>query len=174
MSKTWIVSDTHFNHANIIKYENRPFASKEEMNEELIRRWNEVVSPDDTVYHLGDVLFGGRSIRDGILKRLNGYKILRLGNHDYRTTVSQWKNYFDEVYDDDILLDELCLSHYPLPEDEMEKLLHIGLIKGNVCGHVHSQIEGLDQDKYQCVSVELTDYRPIDFDLVKKHFGIDY
>jgi len=172
MSKTWIVADTHFNHANIIKYENRPFATKEEMNEELIKRWNETVAPKDTVYHLGDVVFGGKAIKEGILKQLNGYKILRLGNHDDRTTMNQWKNYFDEVYEDDILLDELALSHYPLSEYEYVRLAALGLIKGNVHGHLHSQIGDLDQTKYKCVSVELTDYRPIDFDEVKKHFGL--
>lgn len=170
--KTWIISDTHFNHSNIINYENRPFATKEEMNEELVRRWNETVAPDDVVYHLGDVVFGGKAIKEGILKRLNGYKILRLGNHDDRTTKRQWANYFDEVYEDDILLDELCLSHYPISDYEMERLLALGLIKGNVHGHVHSQIGDLDQTKYKCVSVELTDYRPVDFDEIKAQFGV--
>lgn len=172
MTKTWIVADTHLNHSNIILYENRPFANKDEMNEELIKRWNDTVAPEDTVYHLGDVVFGGKDIKEGILKRLNGYKILRLGNHDNRTSITQWKNYFDEVYEDDILLDELCLSHYPLPSDEIKKIMALGLIKGNVHGHVHSQIGDLDQSKYKCVSVEMTDYRPIDFEEVKAYFGI--
>lgn len=173
MSKVWIVADTHFNHSNIILYENRPFKDKDEMNAALIKQWNETVAPEDIVYHLGDVIFGGKAIKEGILKQLNGYKILRCGNHDNRTTKNQWKNYFDEVYEDDILYEDLCLSHYPLSDYEMERLLAIGLIKGNVHGHVHSQIEGLDQTKYKCVSVELTDYRPIDFDEVKKHFGLE-
>lgn len=172
MSNTWVIADTHFNHSNIILYENRPFANKDEMNEELVRRWNETVAPDDTVYHLGDVVFGGMNIKKNILTRLNGYKILRLGNHDYRTSKTQWLKFFDEVYDDDILLDDICLSHYPLSDYEMERLLATGLIKGNVHGHVHSQIGDLDQTKYKCVSVELTDYRPINFEEIKKHFGI--
>jgi calcineurin-like phosphoesterase family protein len=170
--KTWIISDTHFNHSNIILYENRPFADKDEMNEELIKRWNEIVAPEDTVYHLGDVVFGGKAVREGILNRLNGYKILRVGNHDNRATITKWKEVFDEVYEDDILLDDLCLSHYPLNDYEMERLLALGIIKGNVHGHVHSVIDGLDQTKYKCVSVELTDYRPIDFEVVKAHFGV--
>lgn len=172
MPKTWIVSDTHFNHKNIILSENRPFNDKEEMNSELVKRWNETVAPDDTVYHLGDVVFGGRAVREGILSQLNGYKILRLGNHDHGTSKNQWLKYFDEVYEDDILLDDLCLSHYPLDEETHAKLSYTGLIKGNIHGHVHSQIEGLDQSKYRCVSVELTDYRPIEFEVVKAHFGV--
>lgn len=172
MSEIYVVADTHFNHANIIHYENRPFATKEEMNEHLIKKWNETVKPGDIVYHLGDVIFGGKAIKEGILRRLNGYKILRVGNHDNRTSMRQWGNYFDEVYKDDILLDDLALSHYPLSEYEMDRLLATGLIKGNVHGHVHSEIEGLDQTKYKCVSVELTGYRPIHLNEVKEHFGM--
>ena len=50
MSTVFFTADPHFGHTNIIRYENRPFASAEEMDQELIRRWNETVSPEDTVY----------------------------------------------------------------------------------------------------------------------------
>lgn len=70
---------THFGHANIIKLAQRPFASAEEMNEVLVKRWNSVVGADDMVYHLGDF-----SWRDPTpwWDRLNGRKHLILGNHD--------------------------------------------------------------------------------------------
>lgn len=58
-NKLFFTSDTHFFHANIIKYANRPFGSVEEMNEELIRCWNETVPEDGVVYHLGNFSFGG-------------------------------------------------------------------------------------------------------------------
>lgn len=57
MSTVFFTADPHFGHTNIIRYENRPFASAEEMDQELIRRWNETVSPEDTVYLLGDFSF---------------------------------------------------------------------------------------------------------------------
>ena len=48
----WFTSDTHWGHANILKYDNRPFATIDEHDEELVRRWNAVVAPGDVVYHL--------------------------------------------------------------------------------------------------------------------------
>ena len=57
----FFTSDTHFDHKNIIRYCNRPFSSIEEMNNFLIKRWNATVGPDDTVFHLGDVTFGGNT-----------------------------------------------------------------------------------------------------------------
>ena len=58
--KVWFTSDTHFWHDNIIRFCNRPFESVVEMNEELIRRWNETVPADGVVFHLGDFSFGGQ------------------------------------------------------------------------------------------------------------------
>ncbi len=75
----WFTSDTHFAHRNVIEFCKRPFASIEEMDEEIIRRWNERVEPGDRVYHLGDFAFGDH---DPYLSRLNGMKNLVIGNHD--------------------------------------------------------------------------------------------
>ena len=82
MSKIFITSDTHFSHKNIIKYCNRPFSSVEEMNSVLTDNWNSIVSKDDLVIHLGDFSFGRtiESIKNH-LDKLNGNKILILGNH---------------------------------------------------------------------------------------------
>ncbi|MGG3801216.1 hypothetical protein [Metabacillus fastidiosus] len=172
MAKTWIIGNTQLNNTNIILYENRPFATKEEMNEAIIRLWNETVAPEDTIYHLGNVIHGSKVIQEELLKQLNGYKILRVSNYDNRTTINHWKNYFDEVYTDDILLDDLCLSHDPLNDYEMERLLALGLIKGSVHGHNDKKSPALDPKKYFCVSSELTNYRPIDFDVIKEYFRV--
>jgi len=80
--QTFIVSDTHFCHAQILEYCARPFKSVEEMNEVMIERWNAVVSPSDVVIHMGDVGFRYEKLKD-IIDRLNGKKLLIRGNHDW-------------------------------------------------------------------------------------------
>ena len=86
MPTVYFTADPHFGHANIIRYENRPFASVEEMDRELIRRWNETVTPEDTVYLLGDFSFYGKEKSAEILAALQGQIRLVMGNHDTRST----------------------------------------------------------------------------------------
>ena len=80
---TWWTSDTHFSHRNIIKYASRPFADVDEMNAELISRWNARVAPDDVVWHLGDLALGHNIERQVLMTgALNGRRRLVPGNHD--------------------------------------------------------------------------------------------
>ncbi len=76
----WFTSDQHFGHENIIKYCNRPFASVDQMNFELVRRHNAVVKDDDIVFHLGDFSMHPRMLF--ILSLLKGVHYLVAGNHD--------------------------------------------------------------------------------------------
>ena len=80
----WFTSDTHFCHENIVKFSGRPFANAAEMNEELIRRWNETVPEDGIVFHLGDFCMGGSKEWNDIMYRLHGKIYLILGNHDMK------------------------------------------------------------------------------------------
>ncbi len=82
MSDIWHISDTHFGHANIIKYSNRPYANVDEMNEMMIQEWNKLVKPGDNVYHNGDFAFMSVDRLEKLLWRLNGSIHLVLGNHD--------------------------------------------------------------------------------------------
>lgn len=84
MPDVWFTSDTHFGHANVIRYSSRPFAGVEEMDEALITNWNSVVRPGDRVYHLGDFAFCRPERAAGIVGRLTGQKYLVFGNHDKR------------------------------------------------------------------------------------------
>lgn len=85
MSKVFVTSDTHFGHANIIRYADRPFGSVQHMDADMIHRWNARVSEDDTVYFLGDLAMG-RGVDANyvlnVLSQLNGELKIILGNHD--------------------------------------------------------------------------------------------
>lgn len=81
LSKVWMTSDTHYSHKNTLRYCGRPFFTIEECDEAMIERWNSKVKPEDTVYHIGDVAMHTAPIKR-ILPRLNGKKILIVGNHD--------------------------------------------------------------------------------------------
>ena len=78
----WFTADTHFGHANIIRYCSRPYSSVEEMDTDLVRRWNERVADDDVVWVLGDFALGRLERSLATAGRLNGRKRLVVGNHD--------------------------------------------------------------------------------------------
>jgi len=80
----WFTADTHFGHANVVRYCQRPFASVEEMDEALIRNWNQVVSSSDIVYHLGDFTLAGQEEANQYFPRLNGMISIVPGGHDKR------------------------------------------------------------------------------------------
>ena len=110
MPTTWFTADTHFNHKNVIEYDNLPFASTDEMNRAIVERWNEKVAPGDTVWHLGDVGFGNC---DYIVQQLHGTKHLIRGNHD-RGRTAYFRRMFKSVKESYMWVGEcmvLYLSH---------------------------------------------------------------
>ena len=94
---TFFTSDTHFNHANIIKFCNRPFKDVEQMNDVMIANWNSVIGKDDTVFHLGDFCLGGAAEWTKILDRLNGKIYLIMGNHDLKNIRQGFISRFEHV-----------------------------------------------------------------------------
>lgn len=80
--KIWLTSDTHFGHNRAFLYEPRGFTNVQDMNETIVKNWNEVVGPNDTVYLLGDVMLNNNEIGLTLLKQLNGNIHIILGNHD--------------------------------------------------------------------------------------------
>ena len=96
--KTWFAADHHFDHTNIIKYANRPFACKEVMNIEMINRHNSVVAPDDDVYFIGDFSFCQPAKTVDILKQMNGRKYFIPGNHDKGMNTAEIKAQFVRFY----------------------------------------------------------------------------
>ena len=117
MSNIWLISDTHFNHNQSFLYEPRGFVSVKEMNESIIERWNSLVKPEDTVYHLGDVIMGDLDAGLQFVKSLNGHIKLALGNHDTPQRVAAFSEFFDEIqfgYRLKVGKKVLYLSHYPM------------------------------------------------------------
>ena len=173
--KVWFTSDTHFGHDNIIKYCNRPFRDVREMNEELIRRWNETVPEDGVVFHLGDFGYGGSKEWADIHRRLNGKIYLILGNHDLKNIRQGYMTAFVHVTQQMTIRiggQSIYLNHNPF-------LCYGGSYKDvwQLFGHVHSgpnSDTGLDHPRLQHlfplqydVGVDNNDFRPISFAEVK-------
>jgi calcineurin-like phosphoesterase family protein len=177
--KIWFTADHHFGHANIIKYTNRPFASAEEMDAELVRRWNEVVKTDDVVFHLGDFTLGGWQDARKYFCQLKG-KIGVLGNgwhHDKRwmaNEVMYW-SYNDlavDILPPMVVLElnvgrdhplAIVLCHYPLAEWDRK---HHGAI--HLHGHSHGKHkgEGLIWD----VGVDANNFYPVSLENIGQRY----
>lgn len=166
MGKIYVISDTHFNHKNIIEYCNRPYSSVEEMNKALIDNWNSVVTDDDTVFFLGDFCLGNR---DEVIKfgsQLKGNKILVIGNHDRVTTTAYTEAGFKTIYKKPIIIrfDEFDItiefSHAPQYHEDNQY--------PNIHGHVHDQV--VNDAKHYCACVEANDYKPVLLDNIVKYF----
>ena len=179
--QTWVYSDPHFYHNNIVKFTNydetklRPWDCVEQMTEDMIQWYNELVGVNDRVYILGDVAFTPASMRAAV-SRLNGRKVLVPGNHE----PPQMRKYFD-LFDDVrgyIVKKNFIMSHIPIHEQS------VGRWKLNIHGHLHNnQVMDLPQDfdvnqdvypdtRYYCACVERTNFRPILLDTILKERGI--
>lgn len=111
----YYIADTHFGHANIIRYDNRPFNNTYEMDKAMIDRWNAVVTEDDTVYILGDFAWYNKKRTCEILDILKGHKILITGNHDVFSPAINEQ--FDSICDYLEIKDggeRVVMSHYPM------------------------------------------------------------
>lgn len=156
MGKSFVTADHHFFHENIIKYTGRPFAGVEDMHETMIKNWNDVVGPDDLVWHLGDFCMSGHyDDMKIILDRLHGEKILVLGNHDTYKKDEYLKSGFKEVYAHPIIIHQvLILSHEPMAMSE-------DMPYYNLHGHTHDRDILENGNKRRNASVEKTDFFPI-------------
>ena len=93
----YYISDLHIGHDNAIKYDGRPFADINEMNNTIIANWNDRVQHDDTVYILGDFIWGKENEWQPIVEMLSGNKVLIRGNHDPRQFSNATKRLFQDI-----------------------------------------------------------------------------
>lgn len=170
MPAVFLTSDTHFGHLGVCRFMQndgvtklRPWDDPAEMDEEMVRRWNDTVRPKDKVYHLGDVVINRKALK--ILGLLNGEKVLIKGNHDI-FKLEEYTPFFKDVRGYHVM-NGMILSHIPL---HPSALYRFGT---NIHGHTHSNRvindSGEIDPRYYCVCVEQTDFRPILFeDAIKK------
>jgi calcineurin-like phosphoesterase family protein len=174
MPAVFLTSDTHFGHAGVCRFTEadgitkiRPWTDPDEMDEEMVKRWNDRVRPNDKVYHLGDVVINRKSLKT--LHRLNGDKVLIRGNHDIFRD-DEYREYFRELRAYHVM-NGMILSHIPVHEASL------GRFGTNIHGHLHTNrvkracgvdartgavLYGDENDvRYHCVCVEQTNFTPI-------------
>lgn len=197
----YFTADLHFNHNNIIKYcgrgaykdqnsfrsgTERLFNDVTEMNEHLIKTWNEIVKDNDRVYVLGDVAFGSKSEAITLCNRLKGRKTLIYGNHDLKYSKSFWHDAgFDLVhklgYGAVAEYQEFYLAHYPyrkalMQHDTREYLRdHAPVEQDKVLLHGHVHTQWIIKDNMINVGVDVWNYRPVSITEIRgivKHRGM--
>jgi calcineurin-like phosphoesterase family protein len=163
----WYTSDLHFNHGNIIKYCERPFASMREMNQALVENWNSRVAPDEHVAVLGDFGFGSLDSLSGLVSRLNGRLTLVRGNHDRKAanmTGVGFANVVDSMYVS-IAGYAVSLTHYPPKDVKRESGSYRErspeVAADVVCAHGHTHSRERVVGRSIHVGVDAWDYRPV-------------
>ena len=188
MGKIFVTSDCHFNHVNIIKYESETrgmFADPKEMNEKIISNWNSVVSPEDTVYVLGDFAMGLPEKIPSIVERLNRKIIIIRGNHDTEKRIAIYRSLGIEVKDIAYLEYKgrfFIMCHFPMTNPEFTKMV----VKDNsevvmLYGHIHSNAKKGYVDGTFHVGVDTNELRPVSIEEIwqqswpeAKDFVLDY
>ena len=161
MTARWWTSDLHLGHANILLHTSRPYGNIDDMNADLMERWNERVHPADEVYVLGDVAMGPISEILELIELFNGTKYLIPGNHDRcweglrkkkKSQVDEWRCEYEAAgfivmdSEEEVQLGgkQVIVSHFPYEGDSGEKERFLDYRpndKGTwlIHGHVHEK-----------------------------------
>jgi calcineurin-like phosphoesterase family protein len=169
MSNIFVISDTHFNHANILEFKDylnkpcREFDSVEQMNECMMDNWVSVVGPNDTVIHCGDVLFGHNKVEwmEANFAKLPGKKRLAIGNHD---NVKHLAPFFKDMQLW-IDMEGFIFTHTPLHGSTLAEKHRFKEPKINVHGHIHTNPS--PEGPYFCACVEQINFTPLNIELIK-------
>jgi len=160
--KRFIIADTHFGHANIIDYENRPFNNVEEMDNRLIELWNSIVGKSDHVYVLGDFTLSRKiDVIKNLVNQLHGRKVLIMGNHDTRKPRDYVECGFESATRKPMMVEPgVILMHEPLHDPSLIAPDYFYFF-----GHVHTKKTLMDEyPNCMCVSIERIEYKPVDLD----------
>jgi len=159
MSKIWFTSDTHFGHTNIIKFCKRPFNNVDDMDATIIKNWNRLINPKDTVYHLGDFCFRSKG-PEFYRKQLNGNIHLIWGNHDRRSQYNQF--FYEKTSQITIKIDNISitLNHFSMrvwPKSHFNSF--------HLYGHSHGTLPSIG--KSLDVGVDSHNFKPWSWDEIK-------
>lgn len=181
MSETWLIADTHFGHEGVCRFlksdgsKLRPWDTAAEMDEALVKNWNELVKPNDRVYVLGDVVINKKHLPT--IGRCNGRKVLIKGNHDI-FKLKDYIPYFDDIRGACVKKAgrnqnyQVVMTHVPVHPSSVTRW---GI---NIHGHTHAnKVMKLTNNGYSvepdpvyvCVSVEQTYFKPLNWNT-----GIDW
>lgn len=158
----WFTSDQHMWHKNVLSYCKRPFASVVEMNEALIKNYNDLVDPADIVFHVGDFSFGTEIQTRAVYNRLNGQKHLICGNHDkFRMKFMSEHEFLElKVVDEEEHTQNITLCHYAMRTWNKS---HHGAWQ--LFGHSHGTLTPIG--KQHDVGVDNNNYAPVSFNQLK-------
>lgn len=166
MADIWFTSDLHFGHDRDFVWKARGFENVEQMNEAIIERFNSKVKPEDTVYILGDLMLGDKTVGEKYLRRLNGKKFIILGNHDTNPRIEIYKDIAEEVCYAKVIKYKkrnIYLSHYQTLTGNLDDTP--GHCTLNFHGHTH-QTENFtgDYNFMYHVGVDSHDCYPVHID----------
>ncbi len=164
----YFTSDTHFGHDTIRTLADRPFASLAEMDETLVSRWNEVVKPGDTVWHLGDFSHRNSTLIADYRSRLNGTIHLVRGNHDTGIKGENLALFASVQLMAEVTTrgKSIILCHYPLREWD-KAWRGAWHLHGHVHGRLDEETIGFSLD----IGVDSHNYQPVSFDQLMKVFS---
>jgi calcineurin-like phosphoesterase family protein len=175
-NRTWVISDTHFGHRNIVNLGPRPDTHEIIMLDEWIR----LIGEHDTVLHLGDVCMGPTRNRQrwfNLLSLLPGNVHFIKGNHDSTADVEAMER-IGWVREYPFIQNGVLFTHFPTSPGRAENLEPLGWWDVNVHGHIHNNgyqeqfgEEQMPDKHYVNVSVEATDFRPVQYDTLKSRWA---
>ena len=172
----YMASDLHFGHDRDFIYGPRGFNSIEEHDRAIIKNWNEIITPNDTVYVLGDLMLGDNTKGMNKISQLNGIINIVIGNHDTDSRLELYSDFGKNIAQIEYAYRlkynkySFFLTHYPTLTANIDdgKTLKRKVI--NICGHIHTKDKFIDWDKGCIYHAELdaTNMRPISIEEIIK------
>ena len=168
----YFIADLHLGHKNIIELCNRPFSSIEEMDEAIISNWNKKVKKNDTVYIIGDLMWKALDPKM-YLDRLNGKKILVIGNHDSNWMCKCDVDLYFEKYSNMIIESLNChtitMCHYPMLEWKNSRKEGSSKLGYLIYGHIHNKTDEMynflfEKENALNAGVDINNFEPVTFE----------